>query len=61
MKKDFDNWNTKKKELEEVKEKFLFKTGDIWWCSVGLNVKAESCGKRRTVSKTSSCVKEIVS
>lgn len=45
MKKDFDNWNTKKKELEEVKEKFLFKTGDIWWCSVGLNVKAESCGK----------------
>ncbi|MBP7846022.1 MAG: type II toxin-antitoxin system PemK/MazF family toxin [Candidatus Pacebacteria bacterium] len=45
MKKDFDKWNTKKKSLEERNKKFLFKTGDIWWCSVGLNVGAESCGK----------------
>ncbi len=45
MKKDFDTWNAKKKKLEEVSEKFLFKTGDIWWCSVGLNVRVESCGK----------------
>ena len=45
MQKDFDQWNTKKKSLEEVEKKFLFKTGDIWWCSVGLNIKAESCGK----------------
>ena len=45
MEKDFDAWNVKKKELEVLDKKFLFKTGDIWWCSVGLNVKAESCGK----------------
>jgi len=45
MKKDFDQWNNKKKQLEQIEEKFLFKTGDIWWCSVGLNVKVESCGK----------------
>ncbi len=45
MEKDFDQWNTKKKSLEERDEKFLFKTGDIWWCSVGLNVRSESCGK----------------
>lgn len=45
MKKDFDNWNAKKKKLDDVKEKFLFKTGDIWWCSVGLNIRTESCGK----------------
>jgi mRNA-degrading endonuclease toxin of MazEF toxin-antitoxin module len=48
MKKDFDNWNKKKKELESADEKFLFKTGDIWWCTVGLNVRTESCGKGDT-------------
>lgn len=45
MEKDFDKWNLQKKELEKLSKKFLFKTGDIWWCSVGLNVKTESCGK----------------
>ena len=45
MEKDFDKWNLKKKELEKLSKKFLFKTGNIWWCSVGLNVKVESCGK----------------
>jgi len=45
MKKDFDDWNIKKKKLEEIKNKFLFKQGDIWWCSVGLNIRTESCGK----------------
>lgn len=45
MQKDFDRWNQKKKGLEKSLEKFLFKTGEIWWCSVGVNVKTESCGK----------------
>lgn len=45
MQKDFDNWNNKKKEIENINKKFLFKEGDIWWCSVGLNIKSESCGK----------------
>ena len=45
MEKDFDAWNAKKKKLETRTERFLFKTGDIWWCSVGLNVQTESCGK----------------
>lgn len=45
MEKDFDKWNLRKKELEKLETKFLFKTGEIWWCSVGLNIKAESCGK----------------
>jgi len=45
MKKDFDEWNTKKKDLEKREDKFFFNTGEIWWCSVGLNIDAESCGK----------------
>lgn len=45
MEKDFDKWNSKKKGLEKLSARFLFKTGEIWWCSVGLNIMAESCGK----------------
>lgn len=45
MYKDFDKWNEKKKWLENRQKSFLFKEGDIWWCSVGINVAVESCGK----------------
>ncbi len=45
MNKNFDVWNTFKKSLEQKQTQYLFKTGDIWWCSVGLNIKSESCGK----------------
>ncbi len=45
MQKDFDIWNEKKKELERRNDQFLFKEGDIWWCSIGVNIKDESCGK----------------
>ena len=45
MKKDFDKWNIEKKRIESIQSNFLFKSGDIWWCSVGLNIKEESCGK----------------
>lgn len=45
MNKNFDDWNNQKKRLEEVEKRFLFKTGDIWWCSIGLNLQHEACGK----------------
>lgn len=48
MEKDFDGWNEKKKELDQRREKFFFKDGEIWWCSVGLNIGSESCGKGNT-------------
>lgn len=45
MQKDFDKWNSIKKELENKQQKFFFKEGEIWWMSVGVNVGNESCGK----------------
>lgn len=45
MEKDFEKWNSEKKRLEKLERKFLFKNGDIWWCSIGINIKEESCGK----------------
>ena len=45
MQKDFDAWNKKKKLLDENKRDLLFKEGEIWWCSLGLNIGEEVYGK----------------
>jgi mRNA interferase MazF len=47
MEKDFDTWNEQKKRLEKVTQSHFFKEREIWWCSVGVNVAYESCGKGR--------------
>ena len=44
MYKDFDTWNSLKKKLES-KELIFCNPRDIWWCSLGLNIGAETCGK----------------
>jgi len=45
MWKDFDRWNLVKKSIEESGKRQLFNEGDVWWCSVGINVAHEICGK----------------
>lgn len=45
MEKDFDKWNEQKKLLEKTEQKLLFKQGEVWWCSVGVNIADEACGK----------------
>jgi mRNA interferase MazF len=44
MDKNFDEWNTEKKNISN-KETPLFNEGDIWACHVGLNVGFEQDGK----------------
>ncbi len=45
-KKDFDNWNVKKKHLDRryVRPPY-FKEREIWWLSIGVNVGYEEDGK----------------
>ncbi len=45
MNKDFDKWNEKKKSIENRTDSFFFNEREIWWCSVGINIAIESCGK----------------
>jgi mRNA-degrading endonuclease toxin of MazEF toxin-antitoxin module len=45
MQKDFDQWFKIKSKLEERNCSILFKEGEVWWCSIGVNTKQESCGK----------------
>ncbi len=43
----YDEWNEQKKSIafSEDTSKIYFREGDIWWCSLGLNVGSESFGK----------------
>lgn len=46
MQKDFDSWNSRKKQLETRGHDFLsFHERQIWWCSLGLNLGDEQDGK----------------
>jgi len=45
MEKQFDNWNKYKKILEESNTNIYFNEWQIWWISVWLNLKKESCWK----------------
>lgn len=43
----YNTWNTKKQkiQLSEHSQEMYFKEGQIWWCSLGLNIGSESFGK----------------
>lgn len=43
MKKVFDGWNKKKKELNDQKSTF-YKEREIRWCSIGINIGFEQDG-----------------
>jgi len=46
--KDFDRWNTIKKEIDGYAEEMrpYFRAGEIWWVRLGVNVGYEIDGKR---------------
>jgi len=43
--KEFDIWNSKKKDIQEKGENKFYHPRDIWWCKLGLNVGYEQDGK----------------
>lgn len=59
MIKDFNNWNEIKKDLDINNRDLLFKETEIWWCSVGLNIGVESCGKGETFRRPVLILKKL--
>lgn len=59
MHKNFDKWNKKKKLREARNKDFLFKEGEVWWCSVGINIAIESCGKGRDFQRPVLVIKKL--
>jgi mRNA-degrading endonuclease toxin of MazEF toxin-antitoxin module len=45
MQKDFDGWNTLKKNIDHQNKNSFGQAKDIWWCSLGLNIGSEEDGK----------------
>ncbi len=43
MIKDFDRWNIRKKELNEVEQHFYYER-EVRWCSLGVNIGFEQDG-----------------
>lgn len=59
MEKDFDTWNEYKKSIEKIDKRFFFKEGEIWWCSIGINVGNESCGKGKSFRRPMLVIKKL--
>ncbi len=45
MEKDFDLWNNKKKETQQIDDIVLFYEREVWWCIIGTNIGVEIDGK----------------
>ena len=49
--KNFDAWNEKKKIIHERKPPTRIQSGDVWWCSIGVNVGHEEDGKNEWLER----------
>jgi len=45
MEKDFDKWNSLKKDIEHKSENLIIKEKEIWWTYTWVNTWTESCWK----------------
>lgn len=48
MKKDFDAWNRRKKEINDIEDISFYRARDIRWCSLGTNIGYEQDGTSET-------------
>ena len=44
MEKEFDKWNTKKKDLHGRQRVLFYHEREIWWCALGVNIGSEQDG-----------------
>lgn len=59
----YEKWNKKKQEIEMSAEyrSIYFKEGQVWWCSLGLNIGSESFGKGESFRRPVLIVKKLSS
>jgi mRNA-degrading endonuclease toxin of MazEF toxin-antitoxin module len=51
MEKDFDRWNTNKKQINDRVHAPFFYSREIWWSSLGINVGFEQDGSRKSFQR----------
>lgn len=57
--KDFDSWNTEKKNIHDTERTPAFHEREIWWCSIGLNVGGEQDGKNTNFERPVLVIKKF--
>ena len=60
MKKDFDEWNKLKKNID-ARNPIYVSEREIWFCSVGLNVGSEQSGKHKLFERPVLVIKTVTS
>ena len=58
-KKDFDEWNERKKVTDSKESSLFFKERDIWWVAIGINVGFEEDGKGKNFVRPVLVVKKF--
>lgn len=51
MQKDFDSWNTIKKQVNESNFSDFIHEREVWWCSLGVNIGFEEDGKNSSFER----------
>ena len=44
MEKDFQKWHGKKSHIDQIEHRPFFHEGEMWWCTLGINVGFEQNG-----------------
>jgi mRNA interferase MazF len=45
MAKDFDRWNARKKQIQNIEFNKFVHEREVWWCALGVNVGVEADGR----------------
>lgn len=63
IKENYDNWNVRKQNIQtsEKTKNIYFKEGQLWWCSLGLNIGSESFGKGKNFRRPILIIKKLSS
>src|SRR3989344_4790590 len=51
MNKDFDKWNRRKKHLHNSESVVYAHPREVWWCSFGVNIGAETDGGEKNFER----------
>ena len=57
--KDYDGWNNLKKKIDTDVDSPFFYEGEIWWCSLGVNIGVEIDGKEGLFNRPVLIIKKI--
>lgn len=57
--KDFDGWNKRKKIIDTTGKHVFSYRGEIWWCSLGVNIDVEIDGKNDLLERPVLIIKKV--